>query len=248
MPADRFATTRWTLIAAIGLDDERGQAALAELCNAYWRPVYSFVRRQGYPAEAAADLTQDVFAHLLENRGFERADPARGRFRSYLLTAVRRFLINRHAHDAAQRRGRNEVHQSIDVADAEHRFMLEAPPLQSSPEAAFERQWALTTIERAMTQLANDYAARGQRAIFDELRPQLTSDGVGISGVVDDGPDAQEVEASPPAMSTEARRAALSRLRRRFAGALRAEIANTVATATEVDDELRELLRALSAG
>jgi len=243
MGAGRFVTTKWTLIGELGLDDERGRAALGELCQAYWRPVYSFIRRQGYPPDAAADLTQDVFAHLLENRGFERADPARGRFRSYLLTAVRHFLINRRAYAAAQRRGGNDLRQSIDLAGAEERFALAAPTLQSSPEAAFERQWALTTIERAMAQLASDYAARGQRAVFDELRPHLISDNV--AGTV-----ASASSGAPPsvlpAMSNEARRAALSRLRRRFGEALRAEIAGTVAESTDIDEEVRQLLRALT--
>jgi RNA polymerase sigma-70 factor (ECF subfamily) len=244
MAPGRFITTRWTLIGEVGLDDDRGQAALAELCQAYWRPVYSFIRRQGHPAEAAADLTQEVFAHLLEHRGFQRADPGRGRFRSYLLTAVRHFLINWHLREASQRRGRNLPHQSIDIADAEERFVLEAPAFQSSPEAAFERQWALTTIERAMTNLASEYGARGQGVVFDELRTHLLSDSLGVSVVSD---HRVEPPAATSAMSNEARRAALSRLRRRFGEALRAEIAGTVADSTEVDDEVRQLLRALSA-
>jgi RNA polymerase sigma factor (sigma-70 family) len=245
MPAG-FRTTRWTLIAAVGVGDERGREALAELCDAYWRPVYNFVRRQGYPPEQAADLTQGAFAHLLAQRGFECADPARGRFRSYLLAAVRHYLISEHARDAAQRRGRGAVHQSIDVVDAEPRFALEAPALHASPEAAFERQWAVTTTERAMARLADDYAARGQRALFDQLLPQLTSDGVGPTNGDRDAASGH-VDPKWSAMSDEARRAALSRLRRRFATALRAEIGETVVDPRDVDDELRQLLRALAA-
>jgi RNA polymerase sigma factor (sigma-70 family) len=246
MPGHRFKTTKWTLISSVSVDDDRGRKALEELCDVYWRPVYGFIRRQGYAADRAADLTQGVFVHLLRHRGFERADPALGRFRSYLLTTVRHFLINAHAYDVAERRGRSVVHQSIDALDAERHFTLEAAAAQASPEAAFERQWAVTTTERAMARLAQEYEARGQRAIFDELQSDLTSDGVGTTAA-----DAMRDEAVGGASATtsksdDARRTALSRLRRRFAHALRAEIAETVADPRDVDDELRHLLQALA--
>lgn len=240
----RFRTTKWTLIGAVGAGDDRGRAALAELCDAYWRPVYAFIRRQGYAPDRAADLTQGVFVHLLERGGFERADPARGRFRSYLLTAVRHFLINAHEHEVAQRRGRAVLHESIDAVDAERQLTL-AAPIHQSPEAAFERHWAVTTTERAMVRLAREYEARGQRTTFDDLQSYLTSDGLGSPLE-----SSASMNGADPAsgMSDDARRSALSRLRRRFADALRAEISDTVADAHDVDDELRHLLRTLTAG
>jgi RNA polymerase sigma-70 factor (ECF subfamily) len=232
--ADSFKTTRWTLIAAAGRDDAAADAALAELCQLYWPPVYAFIRRHGHTPEESADLTQSFFLHLLEHRAFARADPARGRFRAYLLTAARNFLVNAHTRGRTLSRGAGARHESIDAVDAERRLALNAADRESSPEAVFERQWAVRVIERALERLERQYADKGHEAVFGQLRPFLTSD------------PGQGTRDSSWEQGSDAFRAALYRARRRFAEALREEIQVTVAEADDVDDELKYLLRVLS--
>lgn len=229
--ADPFSTTRWSLIVAAGGQDEQSQQALMELCDSYWRPVYAYFRRHDNAPGDAADLTQAFFLHLLEHRGFERADPSRGRFRAYLVTAARNFLANARQRDRTARRGASAPHQSIDAIDAERQLSLSAQDRASSPEAVFERQWALEVTARAMDRLRRDYASRGQEHVFDELRPYLTSD------------------VPPPAgrsAGSDALRTALHRARVRFGDALRTEIRETVDDNDAVEDELRHLLRVLA--
>lgn len=235
--ADPFRTTRWSLILAAGGGDEQAKAALAQLCEAYWKPVYVFIRRKGHAPEAAADLTQAFFLHLLEHRGFERADQSRGRFRSYLLTAARNFLVSARLHELTARRGANLQHEAIGVVDAERCPSLSAQDEESSPEVVFERQWALNLTERALERLRSEYASRGQQNVFDELCPLLTSDIPPPSG---------ETQAQRAQPSDTAYRTALHRARRRFAEALRAEIEETLDDSEGVDDELRFLLQVLA--
>jgi len=229
--SEPFKTTRWSLIVAAAGDGTIANEALSELCQVYWRPVYTYVRRHGHAPDESADLTQAFFLHLLEHRGFERADPSRGRFRAYLVTSARNFLLNERERGLSLRRGAEARHVSIDAIEAERYLALNADDLESSPEAAFERQWALRVTERALERLSRDYAERGQEHTFQELRPFLTSDGS---------------QPSQPAgsSSSEAFRAALHRARRRFGEALRVEIQETV-DESDVEDELRFLLRVL---
>jgi len=231
--ADLFGTTRWSLVVAAAGTDAEATDALAELYRAYWRPVYAYVRRHGHAAAEADDLTQAFFLHLLEHRVLERADPARGRFRAYLVTAVRNFLLNVKAHDLAARRGAGTRHESIEAIDAERHLALNAADLESSPEAVFERQWALRVTERALERLEDDYAGRGQEDVFQQVRPFLTSQTPSAGATAHAG------------TSGDAFRAALHRARRRFGVALRREIQDTVA-AEDVDDELRHLVRVLA--
>lgn len=232
--ADAFITTRWTLLAAAARDDTAANDALAELCQVYWRPVYAYIRRHGHTPEDSADLAQGLFLHLLEHRAFGRADPARGRFRAYLVTSARNFLLNAQARASTVSRGTRWKHDSIDAIDAEHHLALTATDLESSPEAIFERQWALRVIERALERLKQDYVDRDQVHVFDELRPFLTSNAPGSLG--NSGMD----------QKSDAFRAALYRGRRRFAEALREEIHATVEHVEDVEDELRYLLVVLS--
>ena len=232
--ADPFKTTRWTLIAASAGDDSRANAALAELCQIYWRPVYAYIRRRGYPPEESADLTQTFFMGLLERGAFARADPSRGRFRAYLLTSARNFLVNAREHALSVRSGARIPHEPIDALDAERCLASSSTDRESSPETAFERQWALRVAERALERLRRDYAANGQEEAFRDIRPFLTS-------------DAPAGEASNSAKARDdAFRTALSRARRRFGEALRAEIRETVDGDEQIDDELRHLLRVLT--
>ena len=235
----RFSTTRWTLIADVRRDDDRARQAMTELCQTYWRPVYAYVRRHGRTPEEAADLTQSFFLHLLENHGFERADPQRGRFRSYLLTSARNFLSNEHDRSATLRRGGGTSTDPIDLVDVERQLSQENIDPQFSPEAAFERQWALRIMERALETLRREYTARGQAALFAHLRTFLTSDAP--TGFRPPGESA-----ATPDLTDAALRTAIHRLRKRFGAALRAEIEDTVGSAPDVDDELRHLLRIMS--
>ena len=232
--ADPFRTTRWSLILAAGGRGAVASDALSELCQVYWRPVYIYIRRHGQAPDEAADLTQAFFLHLLEHGTFERADPARGRFRAYIVTAARNFLLNARDHALTLRGGARTPHESIDARDAERYLALNASDLESSPEAVFERQWALRVTERALDRLGRDYAERGQEHLFRELRPLLTSDGP------------SQHSATGTGLSNEAFRTALSRARRRFGEALRAEILETIGNHEDVEDELRHLLRVLT--
>jgi RNA polymerase sigma factor (sigma-70 family) len=231
---DPFNTTRWSLIVASAGDDTVARDALSELCQIYWRPVYAYIRRRGHPPDEAADLTQALFVTLLEHRSFARADPTRGRFRAYLLTSARNFLLNARQHALSIRRGASTRHESIDAIDAERYFVVNGADRDGSPEAAFERQWALRVAERALERVKRDYAARGQEGVFQEVRPFLTSDA------------SPRDEPAITNMSSDAFRTALSRARRRFGDALRAEIRETLGAGEEVDVELRYLLHVLS--
>ena len=232
--ADPFQTTRWSLILAAAGRGEVADDALSELCRVYWRPVYAYVKRHGHSPSDAADLTQAFFLHLLEHDCFERADPARGRFRAFLSTAARNFLSNARDHALSRRAGAGTPHESIDAIDAERYLALNAGDLESSPEAVFERQWALRVTERALDRLQREYVERDQEQLFHELRPFLTSEGAAGDGSTDTN------------KRHDAFRAALSRARRRFGEALRAEIRETVGDARDVDDELHHLLRVLT--
>jgi RNA polymerase sigma-70 factor (ECF subfamily) len=234
--AHEFETTRWSLIVAAGGAGEPASAALAELCRAYWRPVYAFIRRQGRTDDDATDLTQAFFLHLLEHRAIERADQSRGRFRSYLLTSAHNFVASARQRERTLRRGAQVSHEPLEGTAADRNLSLSAQDRESSPEAVFERHWALNVTERAMERVRADYASRGQEHVFDELKPFLTSDGAASA----DGP----LDSGSPAGA--AVRTGLLRLRRRFGEALRAEIRETVDEGHDVDDELRFLLRILS--
>ncbi len=162
----QFATTRWSLILDARGAPEDARPALEEICRAYRAPVLSYVRRSGHAGADAEDLTQEFFARLLERRWDERADPARGRFRSFLLTALKRFLIDQHAASLAQKRG-GLVHHADDTLEDL------AGPENLSPEAAFERAWAATVIERAFTRLGEEAARNGRGELFARLSPYL---------------------------------------------------------------------------
>jgi RNA polymerase sigma factor (sigma-70 family) len=232
--ADPFKTTRWSLILTVAGRGEGADDALSELCQVYWRPVYAYVKRHGHSPQDAADFTQAFFLYLLEHECFERADPSRGRFRTFLLTAARNFLSNARDHALTRRGGARTPHESIDAIDAERYLAMNASDLESSPEMVFERQWALRVTERALDRLQREYVERDQEQLFHELRPFLTSDGPGPDG------------STPTDRRHDAFRTALSRARRRFGEALRAEIRETVSDAEDVDDELRHLLRVLA--
>ena len=232
----QFHTTHWSLIAAAtGDGGEQAQAALEEVCRAYWYPVYAFIRRRGQPAEDAGDLTQAFFATLLEKEYLADADRERGRFRAFLLTAVARFVAKERDKAAAQKRGGGRQLFPIDLADGEARYRHE-PAHDWTAERVFERRWALTLLDRTLARLRAEHATAGKQALFDALKVYLT----GEAGA----PPLRHV-AGQLQMTEGAVKVAVHRLREKYREALRAEVAQTVAAEGDVDDELGLLLAAL---
>ena len=232
----RFHTTRWSLVhRAAGGDRTAAHEALGTLCESYWYPVYAFIRRSGHEPEAARDLAQGFFARLLERRDIGGAEPGRGRFRAFLLGAVRHYVANERDRERAARRGGGQPLFSIDYDDADRRYARE-PVERDTPERLYFRSWAAALVRRATTSLASDYAARGQGELFEALRPALLADGTELP---------RRDLAERLGMSEDALNVALHRLRRRLRRKLRDEAAQTLADPAEADDELRSILALL---
>ena len=231
----RFATTHWSLIHVAGRDpDPQSRQALSELCEIYWYPLYAFVRGRGYSPSDAQDLTQAFFARLIEKKDFSRATPELGRFRSYLVASMSHFLANQRDMGRRLKRGGGAVHFGFDLETAERRYHLE-PPDERTPEHVFVRRWALTLLNRVMIALREVYAKNSKAELFDRLKPYVTGE--------DDTP--YEALGRELELSEGAVKVAVHRLRRRFGLLLREEIARTVSSEQDTDDELRFLLDAL---
>ena len=232
MPAE-FATTHWSVVLAAGHGSSLGaQQALERLCRTYWYPLYAFVRRQGHSPEDAQDLTQEFFARFLAKEYFGRADPALGRFRSYLLACLKHFLSEQRRQAGRLKRGGGQAIVSWDSQTAEERYQSEpADPL--TPEKIFDRRWALSLLEQALARLGDEQSAAGKQAVFAQLRDYLWGEGSG----------AGYAEMAARLGQTEgALKVTVHRLRRRYRELLRAEVAQTVAAVHEVDEELRYLV------
>ena len=235
-PAGHFATTHWSVVLAAGRSDRAAAAAALErLCQEYWFPVYSFVRRRGHDAHQAEDLTQGFFARLLEKNWLEAADPNRGRFRTFLLTAVTRFLANEHDRDQALKRGGGQRVLSCDAQDAEGRYQLE-PATTATPERLFEQQWAHQILAVVLDKLRDEFDGGGRAGRFETLKGFLIGDSEPLSYA-----DA----AAKLALSESAVKSGIYRLRQRFGELLREEIAQTVETENEVDAEISHLMNVL---
>ena len=238
-PADNrpsaFVTTQWTLVIAAARSSEPGgHEALAKLCESYWYPVYAFVRRRGHSPEEALDLTQGFFARLMEKNSLATADATKGRFRSWLLGAVKHYISNERERAGAQKRGGGVQKLSIDADDAERRYRYE-PSHELTPERIFERRWALTLLDRVVGQLAEEFTHSGKAALFEALSPMLTGeDRVSYDTV-----------AERLSMSNGAVRVAAHRLRQRYGELLRAEIGRTVDDEAAVEEEIRDLFAAV---
>lgn len=231
----RFETTHWSLVLAARTGKSvESRTALEALCGAYWFPLYAFIRREGYAAEEARDLTQGYFARLVERRDLKDVRPELGRFRSFLLVSVKHFLSNELDRERAKKRSPGSPLVSLDAQDAEARYSFE-PADALTPETLFERKWAMTVLERTLGRLGEENA--GQKAQrFEALRAHLSGD----------EPAASYRELGETlGMSEDAVKVAVHRLRRRFGELLREEIADTVREAGEVDDEIRHLLGVL---
>jgi RNA polymerase sigma-70 factor (ECF subfamily) len=208
---------------------------LSALCEAYWYPLYAFIRRWGADPDAARDLTQGFFISLLERRAFELARPERGRFRTFLLASAKHFLLNEAARSRAAKRGGGAAPLPLAFDEAEGRYQFE-PADVTTPETLYERRWALTLIERVLAALRTDWEASGRTAEFDELKESL------LGG----GPTGGYAAAALRLGTSEgALKVAAHRLRRKFQKRLRQEIGDTVADPSEIDDEIQYLVRVL---
>jgi len=236
-----FATTHWSLVLAAGGRSGPADAAataLGKLCQAYWYPVYAHVRRRGHGAEDARDLTQEFFAQILRENTVAAADRSRGRFRSFLLGVLKRFLAHAAVRAAAKKRGGGVSVVSWEQAAAEER-MAQEPRDEDSPDRLFDRRWALSVIAAATARLRTQQAAAGRADWFDTLQPYLTADA--------DAPS-YAASAARLGLSDAAVKSAIHRLRQRYFAALRDEVAQTVGSAEELEDELRHLRAAVAAG
>jgi RNA polymerase sigma-70 factor (ECF subfamily) len=234
--ARTFATTHWTVVVNAGhAPSAEATRAIAALCETYWYPVYAFVRRQGRNADDALDLTQGFFARLLEKRDLAGVDRERGRFRSWLVAAVKHFLSNERDRSRADKRGGGRPQVSIDAADAESRYQLE-PSHELTAERVFERRWALTLLGQVLAALRGESAAEGKERLFDQLKECL-------GGRPGDG--RYRLVADELGMGEGAVRMAAHRLRRRYRELLRQAIAQTVETPEQVDEEIAFLFTAV---
>jgi RNA polymerase sigma-70 factor (ECF subfamily) len=229
------AATRWTIVLAARGDAREAQNALAQLCETYWYPLYAFVRRQGRNPHDAQDLTQGFFAKLLEKGWLDDVDRNKGRFRSFLLASMRHFLANERDHAQAQKRGGGHSILSLDKDNAESRYAME-PVDNATPEKIFDRRWALTLLEQVLARLRTEFSAAGKSALFDELKSTLSGQPSPLAAI-----------GKRLGMSEGAAKVAAHRLRQRYRELIRSEVAQTVTDDKEVDEELRDLMSALSA-
>jgi len=231
-----FTSTHWSqVVTAADVTSPQAAAALAQLCRTYWYPLYAFIRRQGVEADEARDLTQGFFARLLEQNFIASASEEKGRFRSFLLVALKRFLINERERSQAQKRGGGQEIVSLDE-EAEGRYRLE-PADGLTADRIYERRWAVALLDEVMQGLRREYAVEEKEEWFKVLKPFLYDERSAMS---------QAEIGQRFGVSESAVKSAVHRLRGRYRERLRQEVANTVANPSEIDDELRHLLTVLS--
>jgi DNA-directed RNA polymerase specialized sigma24 family protein len=234
-----FMETHWTLVLRARGESPAAQTALSELCEAYYAPVLTFIRQSGCQQEAARDLTQEFFARLLAGGELDTVQQGRGRFRSFLLGAVKHFLANEYDRTQAAKRGGGQMVVSIEAgASASTTTELQIPdPAGPVSDTVFDREWALTLVERALNLLAGEFSATGKAEQFHTLKPWLLGDVESLS---------QADAARRLGLTEGAAKVAIHRLRKRFRELVKAEIAQTVDGTTQVQDELHYLLDVLS--
>src|SRR5437667_2718143 len=227
-----FTTTHWSVVLEAQGESPATQEALEKLCRTYWRPIYGFVRRQGVGPEEAEDLTQGFFAQLLERRSLSAVRKEKGRLRSYLLGALKYFLADEQRRAMAIKRGKGQ--RLIPLEDLRANEGIEMEPADPvTAEMIYERRWALTILEHVLSRLKDEYRAVGNAALFDSLK-QLLPD--------EPGSPSQADIAAQLGMTENALRQAFYRFRQRYQSLLREEIAHTVATPGDIEDELRHLI------
>lgn len=229
---DHFSQTHWSLVLQAGeAVTPEASEALERLCRTYWPPIYSFLRRKGFGPEDAKDLTQGFFARLLERNDFAAADPAKGRFRTYLLAALMHFVSSEQSRAQAQKRGGGQVVVPLESTDAEGQYLAE-PATASTAERSFDQRWASTLLEQALTRLRGEFSASGKLDHYDALKVYLTQEA---------GPGGYEAIADRLGMKPGTVAVSVHRLRQQYRELLRAEVALTVADPREVDAEIRAL-------
>ena len=233
-----FHTTRWTRVCLAKANSEDGRKALADLCDAYYEPVVAYLRSVFRDADAAREMSHAFFAAMLAGGTINTADPERGRFRFYLLGAVKHFAAHHREAESRQKRGGGVAPLSLDAGSPESPALNVAEDARLSPESAFDRQWAVTVLARAMDSLEAECALQGKSALLDQLRPWL----LGESDYGD-----QAAVADSLGLSAAAMKVTVHRMRHRFRQCVKEEIAGTLKDAAAVDDEMRSLLAALSA-
>jgi RNA polymerase sigma-70 factor (ECF subfamily) len=232
-----FTTTQWSVVLEAQGESPEAQEALEKLCRIYWRPIYSFVRRQGIGPEEAEDLTQGFFASLLEHRNLNAVRKEKGRLRSYLLGALKYFLADERRRAMAIKRGKGQRLIPLEELRTDERFEVE-PADSVTAEIIYERRWASTVLERVLNLLKDEYQRAENAALFDSLK-QLLPD--------EPGAPSQADIAARLNMSENAVRQAFYRFRQRYQSLLREEIAQTVATPGDIEDELRHLIAVIRA-
>lgn len=234
--AGAFNTTHWSVVLRAQDESPAAYEALETLCQIYWRPIYSFVRRKGFGPEEAKDMTQGFFAQLLEHKSFNAMRKEKGRLRSYLLGALKYFLADEHRRAMAIKRGKGQRLIPLEGLRTDEGIVEPSDPL--TPEMIYERRWASTLLECVLTRLKDEYRAAGNAALFDSLK-QLLPD--------EPGAPSQAAIAAGLGMNENAVRQAFYRFRQRYQSLLREEIAHTVATPGDIEDELRHLIAVVAA-
>lgn len=238
VPSGDFRHTQWSVVLTAGqTDSPEAREALAELCQAYWHPVYAFIRRRGHEVEPAKDLTQEFFSRLIEKQYVRSADRERGRFRTFLLVCVEHFLSHERNKERARKRGGDYIFVALDDALAEERYGAE-PLDEMSPDKLFDQRWAMTLLERSLQELKQEYAQAGKAAQFDALE-------VFLSGAKE-APCSYAELGSRLDLTEGAARQAAFRMRSRFGELLRTALAQTVAGPQELEMEMNHLRAALS--
>ena len=241
---DLFPATHWSVVVAAGesqAEPEIAQAALAELCQAYWAPLYTFVRRRGYTVDDAQDLTQSFFAYLIERKIYARADRQKGRFRSFLLASLKNFLADASDRERTLKRGGAQIFLPLYEEQAkEAESLFQTHSATSSEDEIFDRSWAEALVAAGLERLSADYKREGREKLFKELK-------IFLGGGADPPPTYAEL-ALRLGMAESTLRSHVTRLRAHYREALRAQVRQTVETEAQVDEELHELLRVLTRG
>ncbi len=235
--AQGFATTHWSVVVAARNGDSPGAAeAMNELCRAYWPPLYAYIRRQGHDIAEAQDLTQEFFARLLERDYLARFDQERGKFRSFLLAFVKHFLSEQREKAGAQKRGGGRALLSLDAAEGEEGYVSE-PVDELTPDQIFERRWVQTLLQRAVDRLAAEYVRADKAALFDALKDFQPRQ----SGSLTFAQIGNQLGATEAAVKS-----AMQRMRQRHREILREEIAQTITSPAEIEEEIRHMREVLN--
>src|SRR5262252_301698 len=230
----QFPTTRWTLVVAAGAPQRKeAQSAMVSLCENYWYPLYAYLRRRGYPADEAQDLTQEFFIRVLEGRYLDRADPQKGRFRSFILTSLKFFVADEEDRQRARKRGGGAI-VPLEFSSGEERYQRE-PAHDETPERIFERRWALSVLDRVVEKLRAEFVHHGRPEHFERLKVFLLGSSEAPYASL-----AREMNTSEGALKV-----AIHRLRKRYRELFRREIADTVVDPADVEPELRHLASVL---